>query len=572
MSIINTAKRDRLKNMNVFVLDNSLRESTVGQPIGHTLADKFKILDATKQCGFNHQVAGAFSTGQRVDDAFSLELKKAAQERPDSVFYAFSEVYLDIQNRCIATGENHIPVGLQKMKAYGIPNAIIEIDIANDAFDWDGSFPVSKLIEHLTFLFKWSHENLSSPTGVEKRMIFVNIRDFPVAMLKCPERLLEVVKGISKIPAPYRPAGLMEEEPIGEYFPDEVAAMVKAVRDTMDQNGWPSLFQQNGSLDGLLLSHVHEQWGLADAVALDSLAAGADGLWCSICQEGAAMGHASSCVTLMNLVRLGNKDILSRYNPRNFLDAARKVTKITTNKKVASRQLVYGPRAIESVFGFSGIAGGTKDDSFYVDGNGVINDVDRFSLAEFFGLNDPPVRISTLSSPALVVRRLKQCFGDDADFTEEIASKMLDYMKQELIHNYKAEHTSSTGLAMLWRSVTGTLKPSMLEVSNEMDDDLSIRNLADQQGIDTSSRRPQKLMQSQVKHDRKCFRHTHINNLRKHHLRATYLTSQKIPPQPLKLTSHTRRVYYPRNARGYPRSTVQRPFHLTHILNHSILT
>ena len=179
----------------------------------------------------------------------------------------------------------------------------------------------------------------------------------------------------------------------------------------------------------------------------------------------------------MNLVRLGNKDILSRYNPRNFLDAARKVTKITANKKVASRQLLYGPRAIESVFGFSGIAGGTKDDPFDVDGNGVIDDVDRFSLAEFFGLNDPPVRISTLSSPALVVCRLKQSFGDDANFTEGIASKMLDSMKQELIHNYEAEHTSSIGFAMLWRSVTGTLKPSMQEVSNEMDDDLSRRSI-----------------------------------------------------------------------------------------------
>lgn len=462
--LINSDKRTRLREMNIFVLDNSLRETTVGQPVGHSLGDKFKILSANKECGFHHQVAGAFSTGERVDDVFSGELKKAAEKRPDSVFYAFSEVFLHLKDGCMCTGEDDIPTGLQKMKEYGIPNAIIEIDIAYDKIDWNGKFPVSKLIEHLTFLLKWSHENLSEPTGVDRRMIFINLRDFPVAMLKCPERVLEIVRGISRMPPAYRPAGLMEEEPMGEYFPEEVAAMVKAVRDTMDANGWPSLFQQDGSLDGMILSHVHKQWGLADAVALDSLAAGADGIWCAICEEGAAYGHASSCVTLMNLVRLGNKDVLSRYNPKNFIKAARDVTAITTNKRVPSAHIVYGPRALDTVFGFGGIAGGVQDDTFDKDANGVIDDVDRFTLASFLGLCDPPVRISTLASPQLVVQRLEQCFGSDPDFNKEIASKMMDTIKQNLISNLEAEYTSSIGLASLWRQVTGTLHPSMQKI------------------------------------------------------------------------------------------------------------
>ena len=41
---------------------------------------------------------------------------------------------------------------------------------------------------------------------------------------------------------------------------------------------------------------------------------GANGLWSSICIEGAAMGNASSCVTMLHLLRLGNKKILKKYN------------------------------------------------------------------------------------------------------------------------------------------------------------------------------------------------------------------------------------------------------------------
>ena len=38
-------KRTRLKDLDVIVLDNSIRESTVGQLRGHTLENKWKIFD-----------------------------------------------------------------------------------------------------------------------------------------------------------------------------------------------------------------------------------------------------------------------------------------------------------------------------------------------------------------------------------------------------------------------------------------------------------------------------------------------------------------------------------------------
>ena len=41
-------KYERLKNLDLFVLDNSIRESTVGQTRGHTIEEKWKIYEQRK--------------------------------------------------------------------------------------------------------------------------------------------------------------------------------------------------------------------------------------------------------------------------------------------------------------------------------------------------------------------------------------------------------------------------------------------------------------------------------------------------------------------------------------------
>ena len=62
----------------------------------------------------------------------------------------------------------------------------------------------------------------------------------------------------------------------------------------MDKAGW---------YDGILSVHVHEKWGLAVMAQLECLVNGADGIWASVCEEGAALGHACSTLTIMNIIR-----------------------------------------------------------------------------------------------------------------------------------------------------------------------------------------------------------------------------------------------------------------------------
>jgi hypothetical protein len=162
LNCINHQKRKRLREMKVFVLDNSLRESTVGQVVGHSLDDKFKILDEITKCGFYDQIIGAFSQLRRVDDAFC---QKLAQRSTDARLhkYAFAEDSDTTVNGEMLFGQDHIPIGLQKMKKYKIPSAIIEVDVADESVDWEGKFPISKFMEMITFLLKWTHTNLVEP-------------------------------------------------------------------------------------------------------------------------------------------------------------------------------------------------------------------------------------------------------------------------------------------------------------------------------------------------------------------------------------------------------------------------
>ena len=92
----------------------------------------------------------------------------------------------------------------------------------------------------------------------------VNLRDLPKAMLQHADRVVDAVAGLARLPPDSRPAALLFEEPFGEYLPCEVAGWAALLRQTMDQGGWTSRFQEDGkSLDGALLVHIHRQWWVA---------------------------------------------------------------------------------------------------------------------------------------------------------------------------------------------------------------------------------------------------------------------------------------------------------------------
>ena len=125
------SKRARLKDLDLIVLDNSIRESTVGQLRGHTLKNKWKIYNEVQKCGFKFIIVAAFSHMTRVDDTFVSEL--VAREDVSNLF-AFTEVIERVKDGIPDT--NTTPVGLSKMESLGLINPIIEIDLAIESINW----------------------------------------------------------------------------------------------------------------------------------------------------------------------------------------------------------------------------------------------------------------------------------------------------------------------------------------------------------------------------------------------------------------------------------------------------
>ena len=364
-----------------------------------------------------------------MGDTFIRQLKEKGEDFTN--LYAFSEFVESVDSKTKIPDTKTVPVGLRKMNELGLKNAIIEADLAWSGIDYK-KFKVKAINQLLSERMAWCRENLSKDSK-----IFINIRDLPHAMANKPKRVLKVVRYLSSLPPDEQPFGLMYEES-GKYLPEELGAWTEAVRREMDDCGFKQAH---------LLVHVHEQWGLADSTQLECLANGANGIWASLIIEGAALGHSCSSVMLMNLIRLGNKEVLKNYNCTALREAAQEVTKITTGFPPYNRQVVYGERALDMVFGVPNFPPGKQE----------------FDIAKFFG-EEPPIRMTTLATSKMVADRLKNLFGEDPQFTEERGQSMLGKMLEDLHHDRKEEYMSAVGLALLFDRSGGKLTNKMCEI------------------------------------------------------------------------------------------------------------
>ncbi|XP_071487601.1 uncharacterized protein [Diadema antillarum] len=416
-----------LRDLDIFVLDNSIRESTVGQLKGHTIESKWEIYNEVKKCGFKNTIVASFSHMTRVDDIFIMQLKEKGED-PDGL-WAFSEITEGVKDKvpdCVK-----VPVGIRKLKPAGLYSVIFEVDLGDGVYDFD-KFSVANMCQLLSKWNNWCFENLSP-----KAKVMFSFRDLPDVMPDHPERVFEVTKFLATLPPERRPFGMMFEEPRGKSLPEECGMWAKYIRKVMTQNDW----------NGHLLVHVHEKFGYCDATALQVLMDGADGIWASVCAEGASMGNAPSCVTLLNLIRLGNKKVLKKYNCSYLRKAAINVTRISTGKDPHIKQPVFGARAVDFVFDLK---------------------PEDFDLASFFG-EKAPVRITTMASKEMIQEKLVNLFGEDPQFTLDLAQKMKALILEDLRTGRREEYMSSVGLAMLFDRAGGSLTERMSDVISKFE-------------------------------------------------------------------------------------------------------
>ena len=191
----------------------------------------------------------------------------------------------------------------------------------------------------------------------------------------------------------------------------------------MDASGWQ---------DGLLLIHIHEKWRAADMAQLECLANGANGIWAALSEDGAALGHASTTLTLMNLIRLGNTKVTEKFNCQKLRESASKVCQISTGSPPNPKMPVYGERALDLVFPFGSIAGGLDD-------QGELN------LSQFFG-QVQPMRISEFASEEMILIQLENTFGKNDYFDETIVKRMKRTVMNDFKQNRKEDYMSKEGM------------------------------------------------------------------------------------------------------------------------------
>ena len=368
-------KLEVLKNMELFVIDNSLRETTVASIKAHTVESKRAIFEEVKKCGFKYYFIEAFNAETRMGDLFLEEL--IADKEDLSGAFAFCEMWERLEDGIPLPD---IPVSFQKCKKFGIMNVMIEFDLMYHKVNYE-KFDMDKLCKYIKNKVYWIRANLSP-----KSLIFLNIRDFSNTMKHHPERVWKVVNFLSTLPPEERVTGIAYED-MGKALMDHLAVWTKAVRSEMIRCGWE---------DGQFIFHVHEQWGMMHTTNLECLVNGATGIWCAVCTEGAALGHADSCTTILNMIRLGNTAVQKQYNCKYLRDAAIKVTEIASGHPPDSRTPVYGDRALDMLFG----------EEFMTMEESGTTICEGFDMAEFLGVKRV-VRVTTMASGEMIVLKLK---------------------------------------------------------------------------------------------------------------------------------------------------------------------
>jgi len=270
----------RLRQLEPLLLDISLREASVGSRAGQTLAEKLEILPRLRAFGFTNIILGTLNypgpDELEVDDDFMMYLRD--QQADLTGCFALTSV-----GTLNASGEFSPDPSLLKLKAYGVPNTILEIHLSQAGMA--PLYDLEALSRSLPASIRWLHDNLR---GGRPRII-VNIVDGCDAFADH----LEVVCSMLDLLANQPIEGVSFQDERGTFLPLQVGSYTAIARSMLP----PPL---------KLLVHVHGGAGFENASVMEALLNGADGAWGALARCGPVIGHACLGELIANLVRVGN--------------------------------------------------------------------------------------------------------------------------------------------------------------------------------------------------------------------------------------------------------------------------
>lgn len=275
-------KLQKLRSLHPFLIDVSLRETSVGHHIGQTLKEKLEILPKIREFGLQNIVLGALNYSipdeLSVDDDFMLHLRDHGHDLKGC--FAFTS--LGIQS---ADGNFQPDPSQIKIKSYRIPHTIHEIFLCSE--NRKALYDRETLLRSLPASIRWLRDNLVR--GDEPTQIFINVVDGCDAFLENPQLVFDVLTVLANESI----AGFSFQDDRGTFFPFQIAAFTKIVRSFLP----PSQ---------KILVHIHSGAGFENASVVEALLNGADGAWGALPKLGPVIGHASLSELIAHLTRIEN--------------------------------------------------------------------------------------------------------------------------------------------------------------------------------------------------------------------------------------------------------------------------
>jgi hypothetical protein len=387
------AKLDKLRGIEPYLIDLSLRENPVGSNIGQTLRDKLNILPKLREFGFQNISLGTLDYAMpdelEVDDDFMMYLRDNQVDMTGC--FAFTALGLEAADGTFTPDPSQ-----RKLSAYGVPNTVHEIYLSQSGMQ--GLYDFETLRRSLPASIRWLQENVHGDHGGAPR-IFINIVDGCDAFTSNLEQTCEILALLAEQPI----AGVTIEDDRGTFLPFQVGAYVAVIRSILP----PAM---------KILVHIHSGAGFENASVIEALLNGADGIWGGLPKRAAIIGHASIGELLANLVRVGNPHV-QRYQLDELLPLATDFQRLDEMAPVPDDLPVLGHNAYRLTL----TAFEQTSDRFM--------DLPPEAIGGRYGYRVCAV----ISDPPVIAGRLAEITGLPADrFPLEITQQMVRLMRRDL--------------------------------------------------------------------------------------------------------------------------------------------
>lgn len=409
-------KIERLRNIQPYLIDLSLRENAFGARVGQTLQDKLEILPRLREFGFQNILLGTLDYAMpdelEVDDDFMMHLRDHGIDMTGG--FAFTDIGIRS-----ADGSFTPSPSMLKLKAYRVPNTLHEIYLSREGMK--GQYDLETLRRSLPTTIQWLNDNIRGDGGGKPR-ILINIVDGCDAFAENLEQTCEILSLLAEQPI----EGLSIEDDRGTYMPFQVGAFVAAARSYLP----PPL---------KLLVHMHAGGGFENASLVEALLAGADGVWGGLPKRAAIIGHASLGELIANLVRVGNPH-MKAYRLDQLLPLATSLQQLDEEAEVPDDLPILGKNAYRLTM------------TFFQQQYERFMDLVPEAIGGRYGFRVCPLA----SDPPVLAGRLSEVTGRPPEtFPEDVLVQMVRLMRRELRAGQRIVYDDPQQLLQLYARAGG---------------------------------------------------------------------------------------------------------------------